>query len=94
MLLVVPGFTWGAFAITITGCVLGILMLGAAMIGFIVAPVNVVERMLLGLASLCLIAPSLASTAVGLLVALPVLVHQMVIWQRARRTPASIDVTQ
>lgn len=85
MLLVVPGFTWSAFAITITGCVLGILMLGAAMIGFIVAPVNAGERMLLGLASLCLIAPSLASTGVGLLVALPVLVHQLLLWQRDRR---------
>lgn len=89
MLLILPGFTWSAFAITITGCVLGILMLGAAMIGFIVAPVGAFGRMLLGVASLCLIAPNLVSTGVGLLVALPVLIHQTLIWRRTRSAAAA-----
>jgi TRAP-type uncharacterized transport system fused permease subunit len=63
-------------------------MLGASMIGFVVAPVNALERVLLGIASLCLIAPSLTSTAVGLLVAMPVLVRQLLAWQKAKRLAA------
>lgn len=84
MLLVAVDFSWGDFIVTITGCIIGILMLGTAMIGFIVAPINAAERTLMGLAALCLIAPSLMSTAVGLLIAAPVLIRQVSAWQRAR----------
>ncbi len=88
MLLVAVDFHWGDFIITMTGCIIGILMLGASMIGFILAPVNAAERVLLGISSLCLIAPSLTSTAVGLLVSAPVLVRQLFAWQRAKQVAA------
>ena len=88
MLIVLPGFTWSAFAMTVIGCIIGIMMLGSAMIGFIITRVNLFERMLLGIGSLCVIAPTMATTAVGLLVASPVLIRQIIVWSRDRKAAA------
>ncbi len=89
MLLITDGFTWSAFTVTMVGCVLGILMLGTAMIGFVVVRLNGFERVLMGIASLCLIAPSISSTALGLLIASPVLGRQGIVWFRNRRESAA-----
>jgi TRAP transporter 4TM/12TM fusion protein len=85
MLLMVKGFTWSAFAIGTAGCLLGIVFLSAAFSGYFVAAMRVWERLALVVAAFLLIAPELLSSALGILVALPVLVAQ---WLR-RAPPAT-----
>jgi TRAP transporter 4TM/12TM fusion protein len=77
LLLVTKGFTWGEFAETTAGCVVGIVMLAASLTGYGLAPIRGWERALLGLASVLVISPSRAATLTGLVLALPVLVRQV-----------------
>jgi TRAP-type uncharacterized transport system fused permease subunit len=83
MLIVTPQFTVVDFLITVFGCVAGITLLSAAFAGFALAPLRVWERWLVAVAALPLIAPDLASTLVGLVIASPVLVRQVLARQRA-----------
>jgi TRAP transporter 4TM/12TM fusion protein len=73
MLLVLPGFTWFDFAVSTMACALGIAGLGIAMTGYFLAPLGMLSRWWLTLASLLTIAPSVTSTAVGLAMAAPVI---------------------
>lgn len=76
LLLVTTGFTWTAFILAFFGCALGIACLGAALSGWMLVRTKTWERVLLGLASLLLVAPELYSTLVGLALILPVLARQ------------------
>jgi TRAP-type uncharacterized transport system fused permease subunit len=76
LLLVTTQFTWLDFAITLFGCVAGIVLLSAAFAGYALASLKGWERWLLAFAAFPTIAPGLASTAFGLLVASPVIVRQ------------------
>ena len=78
MLIVTKGFTWVEFIETTTGCLVGIVMLGAALTGYGLTFMPAWARLLLFLASVLVIAPSRMATIVGLLLALPVLVQQIV----------------
>jgi len=84
MLLVGKGFTWGEFFETTIGCVVGIVMLAAALSSYGLAPIRGAERLLLVLASVLVISPSRVATLTGLALALPVLVRQLM---AARQTP-------
>ncbi len=84
MLIVTPEFTWPDFLVTVFGCVAGITLLSAAFAGYALAPLRAWERWLVGLAALPTVAPGLASSLVGLAVAAPVLVRQII---EARRLP-------
>ena len=85
MLLVGKGFTWGEFFETTIGCVVGIVMLAAALSSYGLAPIRGAERLLLVLASVLVISPSRVATLTGLALALPVLARQLM---AARQTPA------
>jgi TRAP-type uncharacterized transport system fused permease subunit len=85
MLLVLPGFTWGEFIVTVGGCIVGIVMLSSAFAGWMFTNMSQWERWLIGIASLPVIAPGLTPTLVGLAAGAPVLVSQIV---KARRVPA------
>ncbi len=89
MLFIVEGFTWQAFFITVSGAIVGIVLLGAALIGYMVAPMGALARLLLGIAALCFVAPNLVSTGIGLVLSLPVLISQLVKLRRQGRDTAA-----
>lgn len=68
LLLVTEGFTWTSFALAFSGAILGILSLSAALTNWLLAPLSVVERILLAIAAFLLIAPEPISTAIGLVI--------------------------
>ena len=76
LLLVAKGFTWAEFAVTFTGCVLGIVALAAALSGYMLTLMKGWERALCTIGALCLIAPGLKISLLGLVLMLPVLVRQ------------------
>ncbi|MFQ5439401.1 MAG: TRAP transporter permease, partial [Paracoccaceae bacterium] len=77
LLLVADGFTWEAFSITLVGAILGIGTMGVAFAGFLIAPLNMAQRIWLGLVSFLFIAPGLPSMGVGLVLLVPVLLLQI-----------------
>ena len=85
LLLVVPGFSWGAFALALFGAMAGITALSAAFSGWLLAPVRAWERALLAVAAILLVAPDLGSTLVGLALIAPVAIRQVA---SARPAPA------
>ena len=84
MLLVTKGFNWPEFFETTGGCVVGVVMLAAALTGYGLARMPNWERLWLGFASVLVISPSRTATLVGLAMGVPVLVRQIVAWRSAR----------
>jgi TRAP-type uncharacterized transport system fused permease subunit len=84
MLLVTKGFNWPEFFETTGGCVVGVVMLAAALTGYGVARMPNWERLWLGAASVLVISPSRAATLVGLAMGLPVLLRQLTAWRAAQ----------
>ena len=87
LLLVAKGFTWADFAVTFIGCVLGIVALAAALSGYLMAEMKRWERALCAIGALCLIAPGLKISLLGLALMLPVLVSQWTV-SRASHKPS------
>ena len=77
MLLVTKGFTWTEFFETASGCIVGIVLLAAALTGYGLAPMRAWERLLLGIASVLVISPSRVATLIGLALSVPLLVRQI-----------------
>ncbi|HSH91871.1 MAG TPA: TRAP transporter permease, partial [Ramlibacter sp.] len=88
LLLVAKGFTWYDFAVTFTGCVLGITVLAAALSKFFLVEMKRWEQGLCIAAALLLIAPGLVVTIIGALMTLPVLLRQLAAWKLANTAPA------
>ncbi len=65
LLLVTQDFTIQAFLIAFTGAVLGIVALSAAITNWLMGPLLRIERVLLPIAALLMIAPELISTIIG-----------------------------
>jgi len=84
LLIVTEGFTWEAFAITLTGATLGIVLLAGAFTGFMVAPLARLERVWLGLVALLVVAPGLTTMLIGVALASPVLLRQVIAWRSFR----------
>ncbi|PUE48993.1 C4-dicarboxylate ABC transporter permease [Limnohabitans sp. 2KL-1] len=76
LLLVAKGFNWGDFAVTFTGCILGIVALAAALSGYMLTEMKRWERVLCTAGALCLIAPGLKISLLGVALMLPVLIQQ------------------
>lgn len=68
LLLVTEGFTWSSFALAFFGAVLGILSLSAALTNWLLAPLNVFERIILVIGAFLLIAPEPISSAIGVVI--------------------------
>ena len=85
LLLVTAGFTWGSFALAFTGAVLGILALSAAITNWLMAPLWKIERVVLPIAALLMIAPEFISTALGAAILGAVALRQ---WLALRADPA------
>ena len=77
LLLVANGFSWEAFFLTLLGAALGIGTIGAAFSGYLLAPMNMVQRVWLGLVALLFIAPGLGTMGVGLALAAPGILLQL-----------------
>jgi len=88
LLLVAAGFNWYDFGITFIGCVLGIVMLAAALSKYLLVEMKRWEQLLCGASALLLIAPGLIVTIIGVAVAGPVLLRQLAAWKLANATPA------
>ena len=77
LLLVTQGFTWGAFVLTFTGAVLGIIALSAAITNWLIGPMLRIERLALAFAALLMIAPELVSTLIGVAILALVVLRQV-----------------
>jgi TRAP-type uncharacterized transport system fused permease subunit len=90
MLLVLDDyFTWGEFIHTTGTCVLGIIMLGAALVGYVVAPIAMSLRLLLGIAAILMVATNWQANLWALALASPVVLQQVLGWRRAREAQAA-----
>ncbi len=87
LLLVTAGFSWSAFALAFSGAVLGIVALSAAITNWLFRPLLLIERMVLPVAALLMIAPEAISTAIGATILAGVVLRQ---WFADRgQTPAT-----
>ena len=77
MLIVTPEFTWPSFLFVTAGAIVGIVFLSAAFAGYGLTPMRAWERWLIGVASLPIIAPDPVTTLVGLAMASPVMLSQL-----------------
>lgn len=82
MLIVVPDFTWASFVFTVGTCAVGVLILGIGMTGYAFTHMGPGSQVVLVVASLLMISPSIPMTSLGALLAAPVLLFN---WQRSRR---------
>lgn len=77
LLIVAKGFTLYDFGVTFVGCLLGITLLAAALSKFLLVELRRGEQLLCLLAALLMIAPGLVPTLLGLMLASPVLMRQL-----------------
>jgi TRAP transporter 4TM/12TM fusion protein len=85
LLIVTSNFTWVAFFITLSGCVMGIGLLGTAFAGYAFGPLKTYERWWLAVAALFFVAPGLDSMAIGAIGAVPIFMLQLMRNRRAAR---------
>jgi len=76
LLLVTQSFTLPDFLLAFTGSVLGIVALSAAITNWLLGPLLLVERLLLPVAALMMIAPEVVSTVIGAAILGVVLLRQ------------------
>ncbi len=88
LLLVAKGFTWSDFAITFIGCIVGIVVLAAALSRFFLVEMKRWEQLVCVAAALLLIAPGLWVTLAGMALVLPVLARQLAAHRQQLRVPA------
>lgn len=88
LLLVTEGFTIQSFILAFTGAVLGILSLSAAITNWLKGPLYAIERALLVLAALLLIAPELISTLIGASILGAITLRQILMGKPSSPTPA------
>jgi TRAP-type uncharacterized transport system fused permease subunit len=79
------GFDLWEFSYTATSCIAGVIALSTAVVGYWFAPMNAISRILMAIAGLVFVAPSLSADLVALIIASPVIVTQML----ARRSTTS-----
>lgn len=86
LLLVADGFTWGEFAVTLTGAMLGISALGIAFSGYLFAHLSKPQRWYTAIVSFLFIAPGLVTMAIGIVLLSPILFLQ---WQQRNKREAA-----
>lgn len=80
------GFDLWTFTYSAISCIAGVVALSAAVVGFWLMPINGFLRVLLALAGLVFIAPSLTADFIALLIALPAVVQQLLARRRQTRS--------
>lgn len=89
LLIVAKGFTGYDFVVTFVGCILGITLLAAALSKFFLVEMTRAEQALCLLAALLMIAPGLWPTAIGLLLAVPMLLRHWIAHRRGAHVTAA-----
>jgi TRAP-type uncharacterized transport system fused permease subunit len=84
LLLVTQGFSWSEFTVTFVGCVLGITILGAGFSRWFLVEMTAWEQGLCVVAALLMVAPGIVSTALGLVIASPMLWRHVAVWRAGR----------
>lgn len=84
MLIVVDDFSIVEYLTVVGSCIAGIVLLGAALTGYLIAPMGMLWRWLLAIASILMVAPGAESNWYGLAVLAPVALQQGLGWRRAR----------
>lgn len=77
------GFDLWEFIYTATSCIMGVVALSSAVVGYWLAPMGTINRILCALAGLVFIAPSLSADLVALLIASPAIVMQVIARRRS-----------
>jgi len=90
LLLVAKGFTWYDFTVTFVGCIVGIVLLAAALSKYLLVEMKRWEQALCGLGAVLLVAPGLLSGAAGLAMAMPVLLRQLAAWKLTSAARGSV----
>lgn len=72
------GFDLWEFTYTATSCIVGVISLSAAVVGYWLVPMGALSRWLLAIAGLVFIAPSLEADLVAALIAAPVVISQII----------------
>jgi TRAP transporter 4TM/12TM fusion protein len=88
LLIVAKGFTVYDFTVTFVGCVLGIMVLAAALSRYMLVEMKRWEQLVCLAAALLLIAPGLVVTLIGAAMVLPVLLRHLAAWRLANAAPA------
>jgi TRAP-type uncharacterized transport system fused permease subunit len=78
------GFDLWEFTYTASSCIAGVVALSTSVVGYWFAPMGRVSRILMALAGLIFVAPSLAADLVALIIASPVVISQ-VLAHRSKR---------
>lgn len=86
------GFGFLEFSYASTSCILGVVALSAAVVGFFLAPMAWYERILAAFAGLVAIAPTWQSDFIALAIVAPVIVLQVI--AKKRRAETSSDATR
>jgi len=77
LLISVQGFTWYEFFVTLFGCMVGLVLLSAALSRFMLVGMKSWERWLCTIGALLTIIPGLASGIIGLVICIPVFIRQL-----------------
>ena len=93
MLLVVDGFSWSEFIIAFTGCTIGVVLLGASLTGYLLAPMPVMQRWLLRFGAILFVAPGLKSAMIALVLVAPVMVLQVMARRKEKAAVAAAGVS-
>jgi len=72
------GFDLWEFSYTATSCIMGVISLSAAVVGYWLAPMGAGYRWLMAIAGLIFIAPSLQADLVALIIASPAIISQVI----------------
>jgi TRAP transporter 4TM/12TM fusion protein len=85
LLLVAKGFTWYDFAVTFSGCIMGITILAAGLSKFFLVEMRRWEQVVCVAAAVLMVAPSLSATLIGMAMVVPMLLRHLSAW-RSQRT--------
>ncbi|MEM7059860.1 MAG: TRAP transporter fused permease subunit [Pseudomonadota bacterium] len=80
------GFDLWEFSYTAASCIAGVISLSAAVVGYWLAPMGMIFRILMAIAGLIFIAPSLTADLAALIIAAPAVVSQLVARRRQNAT--------
>ncbi len=80
------GFDLWTFTYAASSCIAGVIALSAAVVGYWLAPMGAINRILMAIAGLVFIAPSLTADAVALLICSPAIISQLL----ARRSQQAV----
>ncbi len=84
LLIMTKGFTWMAFTMAVGSALVSVALLSAAFSAWFLAPMKNWERWLIGVAALPIMMPDLTPTLIGLAMAAPVIIRQVIDWRAGK----------